>query len=117
MISIRSFTENMIKMCNRRSYRSLASVLLVLLLAITLAVSPTHGGSHRCAHPDGTQKGKGCGAGDRCVWVGVKDNYPRCRSLSDDCLKNCKSGYVCVQGKSSASSGIIPGSKCQKLVY
>jgi len=113
MISIHSFTENMIKMCNRRSYRSLASaasVLLVLLLAITLAVSPTHGGSPRCAYPDGTQKGKGCKKSEECVYAGIGNDRPRCRTLSDGCKRQCKDGYVCVATKNWKT-------KCEKLVY
>ena len=80
----------------------------MLLLAITMAVSPT-AAAKRCARPNGNQKGKGCEAGEECVdtgdWfagssidAGSGSSYkPRCRTLSDDCLKKCKSGYVCVE--------------------
>ena len=92
-------------MSNRKSYHFLANaatVLLVLLLAITMAVSPTHA-SKRCAHPDGTQKGKACKAGYECVYTRsgpFGDWKPRCKKqLSpDDCQKQCRSGYVCVAG-------------------
>ena len=84
----------------------------MLLLAITMAVSPT-AAAKRCARPNGNQKGKGCEAGEECVDTGdlypAYSSYkPRCRTLSDDCLKKCKSGYVCVEvGKN--------GGKCRKL--
>ena len=85
-------------MSNRKSYHFLANaatVLLVLLLAITMAVSPTHA-SKRCAHPDGTQKGKACKAGYECVNTYAFGWHPRCEKLSDGCKKQCRSGYVCV---------------------
>jgi len=84
----------------------------MLLLAITMAVSPT-AAAKRCARPNGNQKGKGCEAGEECVETGFFGSYyykPRCRTLSDDCLKQCKSGYVCVElGKNRKQTG------CKKL--
>ena len=100
-------------MSNRKSYHFLANaatVLLVLLLAITMAVSPTHA-SRRCAHPDGTQKGKACKAGYECVYTrsgGFNGWHPRCEKLyPDGCKKQCRSGYVC-----ALATG-VPG--CMKL--
>jgi len=87
----------MINMKKRRSYHFLASAVLMLLLAITMAVSPT-AAAKRCARPNGNQKGKGCEAGEECVDTGYffGTYKPRCRPLSDDCLKQGKSGWVCV---------------------
>ena len=105
----------MINMKKRRSYHFLASAVLMLLLAITMAVSPT-AAAKRCARPNGNQKGKGCEAGEECVDTGALYDWagssykPRCRTLSDDCLKQCKSGYVCVEyGHSGKQKG------CKKL--
>ena len=106
-------------MSNRNSYHFLATVLLVLLLAITMAVSPTAG--KRCAHPSGRAKNGGCQAGYVCVntkYLPAPDKQgnpkrgngrrPRCKKINDDCScpydYKCPSGSMCPSGWVCASN-------------
>ena len=112
-------------MSNRKSYHFLATVLLVLLLAITMAVSPTAG--KRCAHPSGRPKNGGCQAGYVCVSTKMfpppdkqgnpkrgNGQVPRCKKLTDDCScpndygYKCPSGSMCPSGWVCASNGCYP---------